>query len=43
MVTPVVNAYCLDTFEPDLRPWRKLIEINIEPCADLDQIVALYR
>ena len=24
-------------------PWRELMEITIEPCADLDEVVALYR
>ena len=39
----VVNADSLETIWRQWRPWRQLMEINIEPCADLDEIVALYR
>ena len=26
----------------DVQSWRELLEFTIEPCADLDQTVALY-
>ena len=39
----VVNADSLETIWRQWRPWRELMEITIEPCADLDETVALYR
>ena len=39
----VVNAECLETICLQCRPWRELMEITIEPCADLDETVVLYR
>ena len=39
----VVNADSLETIWRQWRTWRELMEINIEPCADLDETVALYR
>ena len=39
----VVDAYSLETIWRQWRPWRELMKITIEPCADLDEIVALYR
>ena len=38
----VVNADSLEIIWQQWRPWRELMEITIEPCADLDQTVALY-
>ena len=40
----VVNTNSLETIWSLWRPWRELIEITtIEPCADLEEAVALYR
>ena len=39
----VVNADSLEIIWQQWRPWRELMEITIEPCADLDEAVALYR
>ena len=39
----VVNADSLETIWKQWRPWKELMEITIEPCADLDETVALYR
>jgi len=39
----VVNTDSLETIWRQWRPWRELMEITIEPCADLDEAVALYR
>ena len=39
----VVNSDSLETIWKQWRPWKKLMEIIIEPCADLDETVALYR
>ena len=38
----VLDAYSLETIRKQWRPWRELLEFTIEPCADLDQTVALY-
>ena len=38
----VVDADSLEAIWRQLQPWRELLEFTIEPCADLDQIVALY-
>ena len=38
----VVDADSLETIWKQWRPWRELLEFTIEPCADLDQTVALY-
>ena len=32
----------LETIWKQWSPWRELLEFTIEPCADLDQTVALY-
>ena len=39
----VVNSDSLETIWRQWRPWKILMEITIEPCADLDETVALYR
>ena len=39
----LVNDDSLETIWRQWRPWRQLMEINIEPSTDLDEIVALYR
>ncbi len=39
----VVDTDSLETIWRQWRPWRELMEITIEPCADLDEVVALYR
>ena len=39
----VVDTDFLETFWRQWRPWRELMEINIETCVDLDDAVALYR
>tara|TARA_Y100000991_G_scaffold41917_1_gene29505 strand:+ start:504 stop:623 length:120 start_codon:yes stop_codon:yes gene_type:complete len=39
----VVHRDSLETIWRQWRPWRGLMEITIEPCADLDEAVALYR
>ena len=38
----VVNTDSLETIWRQWRPWRELMEITIEPCADLDETVTLY-
>ena len=38
----VVDADSLETIRKQRSPWRELLEFTIEPCADLDQTVALY-
>ena len=38
----VVDADSLETIWRQWQPWRELLEFIIEPCADLDQTVALY-
>ena len=38
----VLDADSLETFWKQWSPWRELLEFTIEPCADLDQTVALY-
>ena len=38
-----VNVDFLESILHQWRPWRELMEIIIEPCADLDETVALYR
>tara|TARA_B100000989_G_C19438848_1_gene426359 strand:- start:543 stop:701 length:159 start_codon:yes stop_codon:yes gene_type:complete len=37
----VIDADSLETIWRQWRPWRELMEITIEPCADLDEIVSL--
>jgi len=39
----VVDTDSLETIWRQWRAWRELMEITIEPCADLDEAVALYR
>ncbi len=39
----VVDTNSLETIWRQWRPWRELMEIIIEPCANLDESVALYR
>ncbi|ABM72479.1 Hypothetical protein P9515_12721 [Prochlorococcus marinus str. MIT 9515] len=39
----VVNSNSLEIIWKQWRPWKNLMEITIEPCADLDETVALYR
>ena len=41
MVT-LLDADSLETIWRQWQPWRELLEFTIEPCADLDQTVALY-
>ena len=38
----VVDADSLETIWRQWQPWRELLEFTIEPCADLDQTVALF-
>ena len=38
----VVNADFIQIIWQKSPPWRDLMEITIEPCADFDEIVALY-
>ena len=38
----VVDTDSLETIWKQQSPWRELFEFTIEPCADLDQTVALY-
>ena len=38
-----VNVNSLETIWRQWQPWRELMEISIEPCADLDETVAQYR
>ena len=38
-----VDTDSLETIWRQWHPWRELLEFTIEPCADLDQTVALYR
>ena len=42
-IAPLVDTDSLETIWRQWRPWRELMEITIEPCADLDEAVALYR
>ena len=39
----VVDSDSLETIWKQWCPWRELLELTIEPCADLDQTVTLYR
>ena len=39
----MVDTDSLETIWSLWRPWRELMEIVIEPCADLEEAVALYR
>ena len=39
----VVNSDSLEIIWKQWRPWKNLMEITIEPCADLDGTVDLYR
>ena len=39
----VVNADSLETIWRQWKPWIELMEITIEPCADLDETIAIYR
>ena len=39
----VVNSDSLETIWKQWRPWKILMEITIEPCADLDETISLYR
>jgi len=39
----VVSADYLEKIWRKWKLWRELMEITIEPCADLDKTVALYR
>ena len=39
----IVNVDSLETICRKWRRWRELMEISIEPCADFDEIVDLYR
>ena len=38
----LVDADSLETIWKQWSPWRELLEFTIEPCADLDQTLALY-
>ena len=38
----VVNADSLKNICREWRTWKKLLEISIEPCAELDEKVVLY-
>ena len=38
----IVNSDSLETIWKQWSTWRELSEFTIEPCADLDQTVALY-
>tara|TARA_Y100001968_G_C18741118_1_gene429026 strand:+ start:117 stop:413 length:297 start_codon:yes stop_codon:yes gene_type:complete len=39
----VVRAKCLETIWRQWRPWRKFMNINIQPCADLEETVKFFR
>tara|TARA_B100000886_G_C20091742_1_gene354172 strand:- start:167 stop:322 length:156 start_codon:yes stop_codon:yes gene_type:complete len=39
----MVNTDSLETIWQQWKPWRELMKFTIEPCADLDESVALYR
>jgi len=39
----IINADSLETIWRQWRPLRELMEINIEPCTNLNETVALYR
>ena len=39
----VVNADSLETIWRQWRPWREFMDINIQPCADLDETIKLFR
>ena len=38
----VVNSDSLVTILRKLLPWRELMEITIEPCADLDETLSSF-
>ena len=39
----VVNTNSLETIWRQWRPWREFMDINIQPCADLDETINLFR
>ncbi len=39
----VVTANCLETIWRQWRPWRQFMDINIEPCADLEETVKFFK
>ena len=42
-IAPLVDTDSLETIWRQWRPWRELMDITIEPYADLDETVTLYR
>ena len=39
----VVSANSLETIWRQWRPWRVFMDINIQPCADLDETVKFFK
>jgi len=39
----VVLANSLETIWRQWRPWRKFMDINIQPCADLEETVEFFK
>ena len=39
----VVSADSLETIWKQWHPWRRLMDINIQPCLDLDETVSLFK
>ncbi len=39
----VVRTDSLETIWRQWRPWREFMDINIQPCADLEETITLFR
>ena len=39
----VVSADSLETIWKQWHPWRRIMDINIQPCMDLDETVGLFK
>ncbi len=39
----VVSADSLETIWKQWHPWRRLMDISIQPCMDLDETVGLFK
>ena len=39
----VVSANSLETIWRQWRPWRKFMDINIQPCADLEETIKFFK